>query len=189
MEYNITVKGREITLSHDDMAQYMNVDDMTRIDTSNIFGETVTVSAVTNRVGIMKASLEAQLATAKLNLKVFEAKFKARMRRDAALDSGFFTIKIDKDDVRVKLTEAALATSFETDSEWLEKKIAYSELEGELGMMASLYWSMQDKARKLNGFMSGVTPEEFEAELIEGKLNGITVSSDRKQKKKAASLG
>ena len=176
MEYTIHLGNQAIKLEHDNLDSTINVDDLTTIDTSNIFGEVVTMPAVVNRIGLLKAEVEKRMALAKLNYKLYEGDFKAGLRKQAAENSGYYTLRVDNEDVRVKLTEKALETSFETDPKWIKLKKEFITAERNFNALGSLYWACQDKSRKLNGLINGTTPEEFVKDLIEGKVNGIVIS-------------
>lgn len=175
MEYKINVGGQEITLYHDNMDSSINVDDLTKIDVGNIYGDAVTISAAVNRIGLIKAEVEALVGETKLEYKIYEGQFKAKLRKQAANNGGFYTIRIDNDDVKIKATEKALETSFETDDKWIELKKAFITAEKNFNSLSSLYWACQDKSRKLNTLVNGVTPSEFVSEMIEGKINGILI--------------
>ena len=175
MEYKINVGGQEITLYHDNMDSSINVDDLTKIDVGNIYGDAVTISAAVNRIGLIKAEVEALVGETKLEYKIYEGQFKAKLRKQAANNGGFYTIRIDNDDVKIKATEKALETSFETDERWIELKKAFITAEKNFNSLSSLYWACQDKSRKLNTLVNGVTPSEFVSEMIEGRINGILI--------------
>ncbi len=175
MEYKINVGGQEITLYHDNMDSSINVDDLTKIDVGNIYGDAVTISAAVNRIGLIKAEVEALVGETKLEYKIYEGQFKAKLRKQAANNGGFYTIRIDNDDVKIKATEKALETSFETDERWIELKKAFITAEKNFNSLSSLYWACQDKSRKLNTLVNGVTPNEFVSEMLEGKINGILI--------------
>ena len=175
MEYKINLGGQEITLYHDNMDSSINVDDLTKIDVGNIYGDAVTISAAVNRIGLIKAEVEALVGETKLEYKIYEGQFKAKLRKQAANNGGFYTIRIDNDDVKIKATEKALETSFETDEKWIELKKAFITAEKNFNSLSSLYWACQDKSRKLNTLVNGVTPSEFVSEMIEGKINGILI--------------
>lgn len=175
MEYKINVGGQEITLYHDNMDSSINVDDLTKIDVGNIYGDAVTISAAVNRIGLIKAEVEALVGETKLEYKIYEGQFKAKLRKQAANNGGFYTIRIDNDDVKIKATEKALETSFETDEKWIELKKSFITAEKNFNSLSSLYWACQDKSRKLNTLVNGVTPSEFVSEMIEGRINGILI--------------
>lgn len=176
MKYTIHVGANPIVLEHDNLDSTINVDDLTLIDTSNIFGEAVTISAAVNRIGLLKSEVEAKMAESKLEYKLYEGTFKSKKRKEAADNSGYYTLRVDNDDVRVKLSETSLSSSFETDPKWIELKKAFIVAEKNFNAISSLYWACQDKSRKLNSLTNGTTPEEFVEGLIEGKVNGILIT-------------
>ena len=176
MKYTIHVGGNPIILEHDDLDSTINVDDLTIIDSSNIFGEAVTISAAVNRIGLLKSEVEAQMATTKLEYKIYEGTFKAKLRKQAADNGNFYTLRVGNEDVKVKLSETSLSTAFETDTKWIELKKNFIAAEKNFNALSSLYWACQDKSRKLNGLTNGTTPEEFIQGMIEGKVNGILIS-------------
>lgn len=176
MKYTIHIDNKPIVLSHDTIDDTIDVDDLTKIDTSNIYGEAVTISAAANRIGLMRAELESRMGESKLNIKIYEADFKSKKRKEAANNSGFFFLKVDDEDVKVKLSEASLSSSFENDENWINLKKEFIKCERNFNFLSSLYWAIQDKSRKLNGLTSGTTPKEFVEELIEGKINGLFIT-------------
>lgn len=178
MKYTIHVGDKPITLEHDDLDSTINVDDLTKIDTSNIFGEAVTISAAVNRIGLIKSEVEARMAETRLAYKIYEGTHQAKLRKEAANDSGFYTIRVGNDEVRVKLTQGALDTCFETDEGWIKLKKEFITAEKNFNALSSLYWACQDKSRKLNGLVNGTTPQEFVEGMIEGKVNGILIKKN-----------
>jgi hypothetical protein len=175
MKYTVHVGNQAIVLEHDNLDSTINVDDLTTIDTSNIFGEAVTISAAANRIGLLKSEVDAQMALAKLNEKIYIGKFVAKLRRQSSLNGGKYKMQVGKDEIEVKVTEKALETCFHTDEEWKKLHEAYITAEKNSNSLGSLYWAMQDKGRKLNSLVSGTTPEDFVAGLVQGKINGILV--------------
>lgn len=175
MKYTIYIGNKPITLEHADLDKSINVDDLTIIDTSNIFGEAVTISASVNRIGMLKAEVEARMAEAKLDEKIYEGQFISKLRKEASQNLGKYKMRVDNEEIEVKLTEKALESSYETDEGWIKKKRAFIDAEKVFNQLSSLYWACQDKSRKLNGLVNGTTPEEFVEGMIEGKVNGILI--------------
>jgi len=180
MKYTVHIGNTPIVLEHENLPSNIDIDAMTTVDTSNLFGEAVTVSAAANRIGVMKAEIESQLAIAKLDLKIYEGKFRAKLRKEAAENGNYFTLRVDNSDVKVKATEKALETAFETEKQWIELKKVYIKKERDLNALDSLYWSIQNKSRTINNIVGGTTPEEFVSELVEGRINGILISKKKK---------
>ena len=175
MKYTIHIGATPIILEHDDLDGNINVDDLTKIDTSNIFGEAVTISAAVNRIGLLKSEVSARMAETKLEYKIYEGEFKSKLRRQAANNAGFYTQRVENEDVKIKLSEASLNTSFETDPKWIELRRANITAEKNFNALEALYWACQDKSRKLNGLVNGTTPEDFVEGMIEGRVNGILI--------------
>jgi hypothetical protein len=181
MKYTIHVGDQPIVLEHDNFESVINVDDLTKIDTSNLFGEAVTISAAVNRIGLLKAEVEGTMADLKLELKIYESNYRSNLRKQASQNGGSYTIRVGNEDVSVKITEKALETCFEADEKWIELMRQYNKAEKNFNGLSSLYWATQDKSRKLNGLVSGTTPTEFVQGLIEGKVNGMLVKVPNKK--------
>lgn len=175
MRYTIHIGNKPIILEHDNLDSTINIDDLTTVDTSNLFGEAVTVSAAANRIGLLRSEVESNMALAKLELKIFEANFRSRLRKQAAENSGFFNLVVDEEEVKVKLTEKALESSFENDSKWVALQKDYIKAEKDFNALSALYWAIQNKSRTINNVVGGTTPEDFVSELVEGKVNGILI--------------
>tara|TARA_R110000796_G_scaffold51446_2_gene121349 strand:+ start:1291 stop:1827 length:537 start_codon:yes stop_codon:yes gene_type:complete len=176
MKYLIHIGDSPIELEHGNLESTINVDELTTIDTGNIFGEHVTIAAAVNRIGLLKSEIQAKMSLCRLEEKIYVGKYRAERRRDAANDSGFFKIRVDNEDVRVKLTEKALETAHEIDKEYIRLRTEFIQAEKNFNALDSLYWACQDKSRKLNGLISGTTPEDFIEGLVEGKVNGILIN-------------
>jgi len=176
MKYDIQIGDLKITLNHEMWEGELNVDEITSINTSNLFGEAVTISALVNRIGLLKSECSKNLAEKKLEIKVFESRFKTLKRKEASLNSNKYKIELDGELIEIKLTEKSLETCFENDTDWINLKKEYIEIECTLEKIDALYWASQDKARKLNNIVQSVTPEEMEKGLVQGKINGILIN-------------
>lgn len=180
MQYPVRIGDQTIFLEHEDFDQNIDVDELTTIDTGNLFGEAVTISASTNRIGMLKSACEGNMNLAKLNVKIYEGQFRSRLRKEASKNAGFYTIEVDGEKVKVKLTEKALETCYQDDPTWIKLSKEFIGEERNFNNISSLLWSTQDKARKLNTIISGTTPKEFVDGLVEGKVNGILVHKNSK---------
>ena len=160
MKYLIHIGDSPIELEHGNLESTINVDELTTIDTGNIFGEHVTIAAAVNRIGLLKSEIQAKMSLCRLEEKIYVGKYRAERRRDAANDSGFFKIRVDN----------------EIDKEYIRLRTEFIQAEKNFNALDSLYWACQDKSRKLNGLISGTTPEDFIEGLVEGKVNGILIN-------------
>lgn len=186
MQQEIRIGERSLFLEFGELDDIINVDDLTKIDTSNLFGEAVTVSAAANRIGLMMSEVGANLASLKLDCKFYENNYRNRLRKQASKNAGNYKILIDGEEISVKISEKALETCYDSEPEWQELKKEIITAEKNFNSLSALYWAVQDKSRKLNGLISGTTPEDFIAGIVEGKVNGILIS--KKQSSKASSI-
>ena len=76
----IQVGENTYKLLFDDFDEDMDIDSLLKIDYSNIIGELITFPVIVNRFGNLLAEAESRVAEMKLNLEVFEAKTKERLR-------------------------------------------------------------------------------------------------------------
>lgn len=157
-----------VILHHQDWDSDLDLDELTRIDYSNLFGEVVTVSALLNRVGLLKADVEAQLNITKLECDVFTAnKKKEIVARETALGR--------------KLSDPKIENLVIVDPEVIamKKKVIYAQRD--LQTVESMYWAVQSKDKKLSVLLKPTTPEEFVGEITEGKLNTFIIKKYKKQ--------
>lgn len=71
----------------------VDIDKLTSIDYSNLYGEAVTVSALLNKVGLLRSEAERAVSEKKLEKEVYEADMKKGWRREANRNGGKFTIE------------------------------------------------------------------------------------------------
>lgn len=175
MKTIIHIDDNPIELVMADFDSEINVDEITSIDYSNLFGEAVTVSTLLNRIGILKARAEAIYAEKKLEFDIYEANQRKRLRREAAMNSNYFKV----DDQQIKLTENSLEEAIIIDEGWQVNKKNVIKAQETLNKCDSIYWAVQSKDRKLSVIMKPTTPEEFMNELVEGKVNGIIIKKKK----------
>jgi len=120
----VHIGEKVITLIFEDFDENINVDELTKIDYSNLYGEAVTISALLNKIGILKADVEEALEKSKIYLSVYEATCRKNFRREAAENAGKCKIKdpmTEKDDW-IKLTEKSIEDFVLLDKGWQVKK-------------------------------------------------------------------
>lgn len=142
----------------------IDLDQITKIDYSNLYGEIVTVSALLNRIGILKAEVDNNYAREKIGMDIYEANLRKTIRSQYVANQKKITIQELDDEIL-------------TDVGWKNNKLKLSRLQKDCDMIASIYWSIKskdDKLTKLN-LKANITPQEFENEIIEGTINTIMI--------------
>ena len=161
-----------VTLQTNGFEDTVDIDKLTSIDYSNLYGEAVTVSALLNKVGLLRAEAERAVSEKKLEKEVYEADMKKGWRREANRNGGKFTIE----DEEIKLSEKALDEALLLDEDYQKLCLEYIEAQKNFSVLDALQWSVQDKSKKLNNLLKPVTPQEFLSELVEGKVNSFLIA-------------
>lgn len=173
MKIVVPIGTRSIVLVSPDEDETIEIDDITRIDHSNLYGELVTCSALLNKVGMIKAEAQSVYEETKLSCSIYEAKLRKKLRRKAAKNGG----KITTDDgtTTIKLTENSLEELIFLDPSYQSKQEDLIEAKKNMEMVDSLYWAIQSKDKKLNNILPKIVPEEFIDQLVEGKVNTFII--------------
>lgn len=151
------------------------LDDITKIDHSNLYGEATTISALLNKVGMWKADCERKAKEAKLSCDVFVSELRRKYRRIAAANNG----KVEIDGEEFKLTEKGLDELIQLDTNYQDMQLELIELECKRDKLDTLFWAISSKDKKLNNILPKVTPNEFVQELIEGKVNTYMIKKPK----------
>lgn len=172
MEILVHFNDVPVTLVTNGFEGTVDIDKLTSIDYSNLYGEAVTVSALLNKVGLLRAEAERAVSEKKLEKEVYEADMKKGWRREANRNGGKFTIE----DEEIKLSEKALDEALLLDEDYQKLCLEYIEAQKNFSVLDALQWSVQDKSKKLNNLLKPVTPQEFLSELVEGKVNSFLIA-------------
>ena len=156
-----------VELETNGFEETLDIDRLTSINYSNLYGEAVTISALLNKIGMLRADAERELSEKKLVRDVLEATLKKGWRREANVNGCRFTI--DGEDI--KLSEKALDEALLLNAEYQERSLEYIDAQKNFSVLDSLLWAVQDKSRKLNNILKPVTPQEFLNDLVEGEVN------------------
>ena len=172
MEILVHFNDVPVTLVTNGFEETVDIDKLTSIDYSNLYGEAVTVSALLNKVGLLRAEAERAVSEKKLEKEVYEADMKKGWRREANRNGGKFTIE----DEEIKLSEKALDEALLLDEDYQKLCLECIEAQKNFSVLDALQWSVQDKSKKLNNLLKPVTPQEFLSELVEGKVNSFLIA-------------
>lgn len=165
-----------VTLQTNGFEDTVDIDKLTSIEYSNLYGEAVTVSALLNKVGLLRAEAEKKVSECKLEKEVYEAQTKKEWRREANRNGGKFTLAVGENEVEeIKLSEKALDEALLLDEDYQQLCIALIDAQKNFSVLDALQWAVQDKSKKLNNLLKPVTPTEFLGELVEGKVNSFFI--------------
>ena len=165
----IPIGENVIVLKYKDFDTDIDLDEVTQIDYSNLYGEIVTISSLLNRVGIMKADVENAYNDFKLEVGIFESqRRKEIIRENLAIGNK-------------KPSESTLDDEINTDPKVIAMRKRLNELQRDLNYVDAFYWAVQSKDKKLSVLMKGVTPEEFAEGIVEGVVNTFYIHKFQKQ--------
>ena len=155
-----------VTIKFGKFEDEIDADDLCRIDYGNLYGEALTVSALINRIGILRAESEFILNSKKLEYDVREAQLRKDERRKANSDG-------------TKITEKALEDIVLLDEGLIVMRNNVAKAEKDFKIMEALYYAILSKDKKLNNILKPLTPQELGNEIIEGKVNGLIISKNK----------
>lgn len=159
----IPIGDKIITLKQSDIDSDINMEEITQINYNNLYGEIVTVSALLNKIGILKADVDNQYEEYKLDCQIFESNERKR----------FISSKLSVGEK--KPTEGQIEDSLNTHPDVIAKRKRLLTYKKGCDYINALYWAVKSKDDKLSVLMKGVTPEEFSTNIIEGVVNGFYV--------------
>lgn len=176
----VTLPDNNLLLKWGKFEDEINVDDLCKIDYANLFAESITAPALLNRIGLLKAAAEEVVKYKKLEFEIYEANLRKDTRRTSTENSG----KIDFGEGEwVKLTEKALDEFILLDEGYQVKRKNHIKAEKDLNTIDAIFWAVKDKSSKLNILVQKFVSEDFEKDIIYGKVNGFMVSRIDKIKK------
>lgn len=146
----------------------VEIDDLLRIDYSNLIGEIVTFPVVVNRIGIMLAEAESAVSEKKLNLDVFEAKTKERLRTEITEANGKAP------------TVEALNNAVLQEPAYQAMRRGVINAQKTRDYLNSVFWSAKDKSAKLDKLSLTIQAGDIPDEVIEGRVNNVILRRSKK---------
>ena len=155
-------------LLFDDFDEDMDIDSLLKIDYSNIIGELVTFPVIVNRFGNLLAEAESKVSESKLNLEVFEAKTKERLRNELAEANGGKNPTVE-----------ALNNALLMNKSYQALRKQFIEIQKTRDYINSIFWSAKDKSDKISILLKS-SEITLETELIENRVNGVLIKRQEK---------
>lgn len=165
----IQIGGNTYKLIFDNFYEDVDIDSLLKIDYSNLIGELVTFPVILNRFGILLAEAESQVAETKLNMDVYEAKNKERLRIELA----------EQNNGKAPTVEA-LNNAVVSNKAYQAMKRKYIEVVKTRDYINSIFWAVKDKSEKLNKLSLSIQPGDLSDSVIEGRVNNVLVKKTKK---------
>lgn len=165
----IQIGGNTYKLIFDNFDEDVDIDSLLKIDYSNLIGELVTFPVILNRFGILLAEAESQVAETKLNIDVYEAKTKERLRIELA----------EQNNGKAPTVEA-LNNAVVSNKAYQAMKRKYIEVVKTRDYINSIFWAVKDKSEKLNKLSLSIQPGDLSDSVIEGRVNNVLVKKTKK---------
>ena len=165
-----------VTLKVTEFDTDIDMDDILKIDYSNIIGEVLTFPVIVNRIGILRAELENRMQEEKFDLQVYGAKLSEMFRKNGSSakteEGGSKTIK--------QPTVQQLENLVLLDEGYQLRQKKVFRVMKDYQFADSLYWAAKDKSKKLDYCSNGIKPQDFENEIISGSINGVMIKVHEK---------
>lgn len=165
----IQIGGNTYKLIFDNFDEDVDIDSLLKIDYSNLIGELVTFPVILNRFGILLAEAESQVAETKLNMDVYEAKTKEKLRVELA----------EQNNGKAPTVEA-LNNAVVSNKAYQAMKRKYIEVVKTRDYINSIFWAVKDKSEKLNKLSLSIQPGDLSDSVIEGRVNNVLVKKTKK---------
>lgn len=170
MEKRIIQIGDNVyKLVFDNFDENVDIDSLLTIDYSNLIGELVTFPVILNRFGILLAEAESQVAETKLNMDVYEAKIKERLRIELATQNN------GKNPTVETLNNVVMSNKV-----YQAMKHKCIEVVKTRDYINSMFWACKDKASKLEKLSLSIQPGDLPDSVIEGRVNNVLIKRTRK---------
>jgi hypothetical protein len=165
----IQIGNKSFKLMFEDFDEELDIDSLLKIDYSNLIGEIITFPVIVNRFGILLAEAESQAAEAKLNLEVFEAKTKERLRIELAERNGGKSPTVE-----------ALNNAVVSNKAYQVMRKKLIEAQKTRDYINSIFWASKDKSEKLNKLSLTIQQGDITDKMIEGKINNVLIKQTKK---------
>lgn len=164
----IKINQSTYKLNIGEFADEVEIDDLLKIDYSNLVGEMITFPIILNRLGIMLADVESIVSEKKLSLEVNEAKIREKYELDFLAEGK-------------KPTSDKLSAAVSMDKIYQMFKKAHIEAVKNRDYINSIYWAAKDKSGKLDKMSMSIQSADIADYILEGKVNGIIISKNKQK--------
>jgi hypothetical protein len=138
MKKTIEVNNLEYKIISKDLDKNIDIDNLLKIDLSNVVGEIVNFPVIVNKFGIMVANKEREISELKITIDVLEAQLKEELRN-----------KHEADGIKPPTVEQ-LNTYASKNDKMQEYQLYLCKITEERDILQSTMWCARDKSGKLD---------------------------------------
>ena len=159
----ITIGNQVVTLIYDLFDVETDLEQLLKIDYSNVVGELITFPVVFNRLAIMRAEMTNAVNEAKFNLDVYTSQMNKYYRKQM------------KGQTSRGPSKEVIEDAVRTDEGYEQMRLRYINRQRDFEYLDAIYWSAKAKDKKLDSFSQKISPKEFEQDIVDSKVNDIYV--------------
>lgn len=164
----IQVGDKTYKLLFDEFEDDMDIDSLLKIDYSNLIGEMITFPVIVNRFGQLLAEAESQVAETKLNLEIYEAKTKEKLRLELTEQNNGKSPTVD-----------ALNNAMISGKVYQVMKKKVNEVIKTRDYINSIFWSAKDKSNKLDKLSMSIQIGDLTESVIQGRINNVIIKKTK----------
>ena len=161
-ELRFTMGDNVVQFRLDDFDDNMDLDKLLKIDYSNLMAELITFPVVVNRLGLLAAEMDSIVQETKLDLSIYEAKAKERIRN-----------AFESDPDKKRYTIAEVDDALLMDKIWKKKKQTFNRVTKEKEYMYTIYQSAKDKSNKLDKLSMTLRQGDMDEQILQSQLNKV----------------
>ena len=166
----LNIGGENYRFSIETFDEDIDIDSLLKIDYSNLMGEICTFPLIVNRFGILLAECENKVSEIKINVDIFEAKLKEKLRLSLAEQNGGKTPTVDMLNTAVILDKGYQA---------IQRTLVTAKKNRDY--MLTMYLAAKDKSEKLNKLSMSIQPGDVTDNILEGEINGIVIKKNKRK--------
>lgn len=165
----IVLKNKVAELIIPEWEWSLNIDEILTIQYDNIMGEVLTIPVLENRVGRLYSEMKEYKKKLSLRLEMKEAELRKLFRKQCSVDG------------MKRPTIEECQDHLLSDPVIKNKRLELISTEKLVEDLEIFYDAVKSKAFKLNNLSKSLHPEDYEKELIEGRVNNVLIKIREKR--------
>jgi hypothetical protein len=164
---NLTLNfgDKVIRFKMEDFEDDLDIDNLLKIDYSNLVAELITFSVILNKIGILSAEMDSELRLSKLNLKIKESKIRQQVREELTFNQDGGKIK--------NPTVQEVEDGMNSNKIFVSISKKHIQTEKECDYIKSIYEAAKQKSAKLDRLSFTIQVGDVDEALVQKQLNKI----------------